>query len=379
MDQYVVDGKVAGVVTMVVKDGKIVHEHAAGFRDIESADTLEVSDLFRIASQTKAVTSVAAMILVDEGKLSLEDPLSQFIPEFANTTVATVSEHVEKGEIGYRLVPMEREITIRDLLTHTSGISYGFGPARQAFSEAGILGWYLASRDETIQETARMIANLPLTAQPGSEWVYGYSTDVLGAVVEIVSGQSLDTFFQDRIFDPLGMGDTRFFIPESRADRLVTVYGLVEGKLQRMPDGSIMQSQGEYLNGSRASLSGGAGLVSTAYDYTRFQLMLLGGGSLDGRQILSAESVTVMTTDQLGDLFDGDKDGFGLAFRIASENSGGPLPPGTFWGGGAYHSQYWIDPANNTVGIILTQLIPAAGSDILQRFKKLVYEVEEFD
>lgn len=374
MDQFVADGKVAGVVTMVVKDGKTVHEHAAGFRDVESADTLDVSDLFRIASQTKAVTSVAAMMLVEEGKLALEDPLSRFIPEFANTEVAEIDDGSDGG---YRLVPMEREITIRHLLTHTSGISYGFGPAEQAFADAGILGWYLAGRDEDIQEAARRIASLPLTAQPGSEWVYGYSIDVLGAVVEIASGQSLDQFFQERIFDPLEMADTHFFIPESKADRLVTVYGLVDGVLQRMPDGSVMQSQGQYVVGPRACFSGGAGLVSTAHDYVRFQLMLLNGGALDGQQILLAASVHEMTTDQVGALFDGNRDGFGFAFRIEGVNSDGPSPPGAYSAGGAYHSRYWIDPTNNLVGIILTQLIPAAGNDIHKRFKRLVYEVEQ--
>ncbi len=373
MDRYVADGMVAGVVTMVVKDGQIVHEHAAGFRDIESADTLKVSDLFRIASQTKAVTSVAAMMLVEEGKLALDEPLSRFIPEFANTQVAEIND-ASGG--GYQLVPMDRQITIRHLLTHTSGISYGFGPAQQAFSEAGILGWYLAGRAEDIQETARKIARLPLTAQPGSEWVYGYSIDVLGAVIEIASGQPLDRFFQERIFDRLGMNDTHFFIPESKADRLVTVYGLVDDELQRMPDGSVMQSQGEYVTGPRVCFSGGAGLVSTAHDYVRFQLMLLNGGALDGQRILLATSVDEMTTDQVGALFEGNRAGFGFAFRIEGENPDGPSPPGAYSAGGAYHSRYWIDPANNLVGIILTQLIPAAGNNIHKRFKELVYKVE---
>jgi CubicO group peptidase (beta-lactamase class C family) len=370
MERYVEAGIVAGVVTMVLKDGQSVHEHAAGFRDIESNDPLEVSDLFRIASQTKAITSVATMILIEEGKLALDDPIAKFIPEFANTPVA------EETDEGYKLVEMVGEITVRNLLTHTSGISYGWGPAMQAFEEAGILGWYFADRDESIQQAVRKIASLPLTAQPGSDWVYGYSTDVLGAVVEVASGQPLDKYFRERIFDPLGMDDTHFFIPESMSDRLVTVYGITDGRLQRMPDGSVMQSQGDYVNGPRKCFSGGAGLVSTAPDYTRFQSMLLNGGILEGHRIISSETVTKMTTDQVGDLFNRDNDEFGLAFRIYTEQSAGPEPAGTYAWGGAYHSYSWVDRQNGLVAIILTQLIPATGSDIHKQFRKLIYEVE---
>jgi CubicO group peptidase (beta-lactamase class C family) len=373
MEQYVADGRVGGVVALAVKDGEIVFEHAAGYRDIESGDSLEVDDLFRIASQSKAVTSVAAMILVEEGKLDFEDSLSEYIPEFAETPV------IEETEDGYHHVLLERPITIRHLLTHTSGLSYGWGPAEVEFQEAGVFGWYLADKDQPIQEVVKEIARLPLTVQPGTGWVYGYSTDVLGAVVEIASGRPLDEFLEERIFEPLGMHDTFFFVPEAKADRLVTVYGLVSDTLRRSPDGSVMESQGDYVEGPRRCFSGGAGLVSTAQDYMRLQLMLLNGGELDGHRILSEESVAEMTKDQAGDLYDGNGDDFGLGFRIMTDDSQGPESPGTFGWGGAYHSHYWIDPHNGLAGIILTQLLPADGSDILTKVKARIYEVARIE
>ena len=374
MDRYVAENRAAGVVTMVVKDGQIVHEHATGFRDRESSDPMEVDDLFRIASQTKALTSVATMILAEENRLSIDDPVSDYIPEFAEIRVASKTS---EEATTYTTEPARTSVTIRHLLTHTAGISYGFGPAVDEYREAGILGWYLNDQTIPIKDVAARLATLPFSRHPGEDWVYGYSTDILGAVVEIASGIPLDEFFQTRILDPLGMRDTHFHVPASKADRLVTVYGYSEEGLVRSPDGGVMQSQGQYLvtdDGPHLCLSGGAGLVSTAPDYIRLQKMLLNRGELDGVRILSSKSIDAMTTNQVGDLYDDGKRGFGLGFRIYNERSEGPEPPGAYSWGGAYHSHYWIDPSNRMVAIILTQLIPATGSDIHTRFRELVYE-----
>jgi CubicO group peptidase (beta-lactamase class C family) len=367
MEGFVEAARVAGVVTMVVQNGETIHAHAAGFRDLESADALEMTDLFRIASQSKAVTSVAIMMLREEGKLDLDDELAHYIPEFAEAKVAVETDS------GYRLEDLRTPITLRHLLTHTAGMSYGSGPAEEEYRRAGILGWYLADQERDIQEVARVLASLPLAAQPGEEYVYGYASDVLGAVIEIVSGEPLDRFFEDRILRPLGMNDTHFFVPAEKASRLVTVYGIIDGELKRMPDGSIMKSQGQYVDGPRTCFSGGAGLVSTAQDYIRLQLMLLNRGELDGVRILKPESVDEMTTNQVGTLYDAER-GFGLGFRLYTERWEGPEPPGAFSWGGAYHSHYWVDPSNDLVAIILTQLIPADGNDIRMTFRREVYQ-----
>src|SRR5690606_3149346 len=189
---YVDEGQLPGSVLLVARDGDLVYHNAVGWRDREAGDPLEVDDLFRIASQTKAIVSVAVMILQERGRLNITDPLSRFLPEFANTTVA-----VPKETGGYDVVPATRQITIRDLLTHTAGIGYGWGPAHDAWQEAGIVGWYFADRDEPIADVVSRMAALPMDAQPGSAWVYGYSVDILGVVVEKVSGQSLAEFLRE--------------------------------------------------------------------------------------------------------------------------------------------------------------------------------------
>ena len=279
LEDYVADGSLPGAVVFVLRDGAVVYEHAVGYSDAAAGTPLATDAIFRIASQTKAIVSVAVMMLQEDGALLIGDPLGKHLPAFATTTVAVARE-----DGGYDVVPTDRPVTIRDLLTHTAGISYGYGPGGDRWEEAGITGWYFADRDEPVRATVDRMAALPFQAQPGQAFVYGYSTDILGALVEEVSGQTLDDFLRSRMFEPLDMRDTHFYLPPGKEDRLATVHGHnAEGNLIRSPEGPGMNTQGEYVTGPRKSFSGGAGLLSTARDYARFLQMMLNGGTLGTR------------------------------------------------------------------------------------------------
>jgi CubicO group peptidase (beta-lactamase class C family) len=371
LTDYVKDGRLAGSVALVARRGRIAYLEAFGRRDIESDAPMASDTIFRIASQSKAVVSVAVMILQEEGRLLLSDPVGRYIPEFMKTQVA-----VPSGRDGYTVADARRPITIRDLLTHTSGIGYGGGPASDRWSTAGIGGWYFADRDEPIRATVARMASLPFDAQPGERWIYGFSVDILGAVVEAASGERLDEFLRGRIFEPLGMRDTHFYLPADKKDRLSVVYSATEAGLERAPDPGGMVGQGAYLTGPRTSFSGGAGLLSTAPDYARFLQMLLNGGELDGRRILARKTVELMTTDHLDGKAFRPGEGFGLGFSVVLDVGvrGVPGSVGEYGWGGAYHSTYWVDPQEELVVVYLSQLIPAGGIDDHARLRALVYQ-----
>ena len=370
LQTYIDDDQIAGAVALVMRRGKVVYHEAFGERDAETNARMHRDTIFRIASQTKAIVSTAVMVLQEEGELLISDPVGKYLPEFLETTVAVPSE---AGS--YDVVAAESPITIRHLLTHTSGFGYGHGIASDQWLEAGIQGWYFADRDEPIADTVARIAKLPAEAQPGEEWVYGYSTDILGALVERVSGQSLDSFLSERILTPLGMSDTHFYLPPAKRDRLAAVYAATPEGIVRAPqEGS--SGQGAYVDGPRRSFSGGAGLLATATDYARFLQMLLNGGELDGRRILGRKSVELMTADHLGDISFGEGEGFGLGFYVVEDLGvrGEPGSVGEYGWGGAYHSQYWVDPAEELVVVYMTQLIPADNRDDTGKVRTLVYQ-----
>ena len=372
MAAYAESGQLAGGVTLVTRRGQLVFLEAFGSRDIESDSPMQTDSIFRIASHTKAVVSVAIMMLQEQGALHINQPVSRYLPEFANTSVA-----VTEPDGSYRIEPARRQITIRDLLTHTAGVSYGSGPASALWKEAGIQGWYMAHHNEPIRETVKRIAALPFDGHPGERWIYGYSTDILGAVVEMASGQALDQFLQDQIFTPLLMNDTHFYLPPSKTNRLAAVYSATANGLSRAPEGSSMQSQGQYTATDRQSLSGGAGLLSTASDYGRFLQMLLNGGELDGQRLLSPKTVELMTTNHTGELphfYAGN--GFGLGFSIRRDlgSQGTPGSVGEFSWLGAYHSIYWVDPKEELVVVYLSQLIPADSIDDHIKLRNLIYQ-----
>lgn len=395
---YVAKGKLPGVVVLAARNGKIVYHQAIGMNDMEQKIPMQTTNIFRIASQTKAIVSVGIMMLQEEGKILLSDNLSKYIPEFEHTKVALpLSKQRKKGNMdANRIVKAKRQIRIRDLLTHTSGIGYGYGPAKKKWKRAGIQGWYFAHRNEPILETVKRMAKLPMEAHPGERYVYGYSTDILGAVIEVVSGQPLDVFLKERILDPLGMADTHFYLPESKASRLSVVYSQCGNKLLRAAEVGAPQfewddkekctgnnqTQGHYLNGPRVSFSGGAGLLSTSKDYAIFLQMMLNNGVYNGTRILSRKSVELMTANHL----DGDhyKDvkfpwdwgvGFGLGFSVTT-NAGdrGVLGSLNEYGwGGAYHSSYWVDPKENLIVVYFTQVAPISLDDH-QKLRNLIYQ-----
>jgi CubicO group peptidase (beta-lactamase class C family) len=371
LEDYVAEEQLAGSVTLVVRHGKIAFFEAFGHRDRASGAPMKKDTVFRIASQTKAIVSTAILVLQEEGKLLITDPVGRYLPEFMETTVA-----VQNDEGGYDVVPADRPITIRDLLTHTSGYDYGTGVAADRWAEAGIQGYYFAEWDEPVGATVARMATLPASAQPGTEFVYGYSTDILGAVVEKVANMPLDTFLETRLFRPLGMVDTWFYLPAGERGRLATVYANEDGKLSRAPEHG-WNGQGAYVDGPRKSFSGGAGLLSTAMDYARFLQMILNGGEFDGVRILSPKTVELMSADHLGeDVEFSAGQGFGLGFSVLEDlgQRGTPGSVGELGWGGAYHTSYWIDPVEELVVVYMTQLLPDGGLDDHARLRALVYQ-----
>jgi CubicO group peptidase (beta-lactamase class C family) len=367
LQRYVDENRIAGAVGLVMRDGRIVYERAVGWADKESGRRMTTDAIFRIASQTKALTSTAILMLMEEGKIGLADQVSRYIPQFAHTTVAT------RSDTGRVLVPAKRAITIRDLLTHTAGISYGndsiIAPLYSAkgLGPAAGWGWYTADKNEPICATIERLATLPFVSQPGEAYVYGYNTDILGCVVERVSGIPLDEFIRTRITKPLGMNDTFFFLPPEKRQRLATVYlSDSTDHAQRAPNGP--RGQGDYVDGPRRSFAGGAGLLSTSRDYARFLQMLLNGGELDGVRILAPKTIDLMTTNQVGTLYWSSGEGFGLAFGTTDRVGANGLTSVGSWGwGGAYGSMYRVDPKERLIMLFMIQQLPNR-TDVASRF-----------
>ena len=368
MQAYVDDGRVAGVMTMVARRGKVVHWETVGMRDLEAGDPLEPDDLFRIYSMTKPVTTVAAMILVEEGEVTLEDAVSKFIPEFADVTVLT--------DAGDRVAPAG-PITVEHLMTHTSGLTYGFfgdTPVDRLYNESGVFFSAVG-----LDDFVKRVAELPLLANPGQRWNYGVSTDVLGRIVEVVSGQPFDVFVKARILDPLGMEDTGFWVPPEKRSRFTANYNRVDGVLQIADS----PTDGQYTQ-APAWLSGGGGLTSTASDYIRFAQMLLQDGRLGDVQILASETVRMMRANRLPaslvpielGTFLSPAYGFGLGFAVLVDDDASPEPDndGVFRWAGAANTFFWIDPDTELIGMVWTQINPFAIYDIEREFQTLVYE-----
>lgn len=375
MREYADTGRIGGTVTLILRGGRVVNHSAAGWLDRESRTPMRTDAIFRAASMSKAVTSVAVVMLLEEGRLLLTDPVWKYIPAFRETTVAVPPPPGMAGTGRFGVVPAKRAITIRDLLTHTAGISYGQSLAAGQYKAAGVQGWYFADKPEPIAAVIDRLAKLPFDAQPGERFVYGFNTDILGVVIEKVSGLTLDTFFKTRIFDPLKMSDTSFFLPPEKKDRLAVVYAATaDGRLVRAPDGA--DGQGAYVDGPRACFSGGAGLLTTASDYARLLQMLLNGGELDGVRLLSPLSVELMTSNHVGTLYQDGNFGFGLGFEIVETpgKAGRPAAPGSYGWGGAYHSRYLVDPREQMVAVFFSQILPSGGLDLQDKFRVLTYQ-----
>jgi CubicO group peptidase (beta-lactamase class C family) len=373
LDRYVAENRIAGAVALVLQDGRPVYERAVGWSDREAGTRMTPTTIFRIASQTKALTSVAVLMLVEDGTITLDDPVGRYIPSFRRTSVA-----VSDGDT-LAIVPARRAITIRDLLMHTAGISYGTTGnvaamyEREGLGPAAGYGWYTADKEEPVCATMERLGSLPFVAQPGEAWVYGYSTDVLGCIIERASGEPLDEFIHARITRPLAMTDSHFYLDPAQRDRLAAVYASDSaGFIVRAPDGA--RGQGHYVDGPRRSFAGGAGMVSTARDYARFLEMVRNGGTLDGVRILAPRTVKLMTTNQAGSLYSTNGLGWSLAFEtIERFGASGMGETGSYGWGGAYGSWYRVDPAARLVIVFMIQLMPN-GTDIRQKFPTLVYQ-----
>ncbi len=367
-------GKFSGAVALVARHGDVVYHRSFGYADIASRRPMQTNSIFRIASMTKAITSVGIMMLYEQGRFQLNDPVSRFIPAFADPQV--VDSVDDAGNI-IETRAAASEIKIVDLLSHSSGIGYSFisSDVQTTYVEAGILDG-LTDKNVKLASTMNALGELPLLFDPGERFEYGLNTDVLGYLIEIVSGKPLDRFFAEEIFEPLGMSDTYFYLPDDRKDRLVTLYADVDGlRVSEGHESAIKLDNPDYpVEGARSYFSGGAGLSSTAYDYARFIQMLLNDGELDGERLLGRKSVELMRTPRIDWDDDGDGD-FGLGFEVNGDLGGageiGSL--GVYGWGGAFNTVFWIDPAEDLIAVLMTQVIPTT-SDIRGRFRTLVYQ-----
>jgi CubicO group peptidase (beta-lactamase class C family) len=371
---YVDRKEVPGVVGLIARRGKVVYHKSFGHRDVEASAPMSNDAIFRIASMTKPITSVAAMILWEEGRFQLRDPISKFLPEFSDMDIALPVEPGESTRGPYKMVKATKPIAIQHLLTHTAGLPNPYrGVARALYNEVR------ANRkpDGTIGDYVKALSKLPLNFEPGERWEYGPATDVIGRLVEVLSGMTLDAYFKDKIFRPLGMNDTHFYLPSSKVPRLAALYrpnddGRIE--LQESPD-----ENSRWVKEPRVYFSGGGGLVSTSTDYFRFHQMMLNGGELDGVRILGPRTVRLMTANHTGDMgiwLRGKGFGFGIGYSVLTDQGPSAMPSaeGTYSWGGAYCTVFWVDPVDEVIGILMTQIRPYTHLNIRQDFRTLAYQ-----
>ncbi|WP_153797868.1 serine hydrolase domain-containing protein [Foetidibacter luteolus] len=374
INEYVDKQWLAGAVTLIVKDGQVVQSAGYGYNDIAAKTPLKPDHIFRIASQTKAITSIALMMLYEEGKFMLYDPVSKFIPEFKNPVVL---DKFNEQDTTYTTIPAKREVTIKDLLTHTSGLDYasiGSKNMRAIYAKYGISSG-IGELHASLADKMKTLAKLPLANQPGEKFTYSLSTDMCGYLVELLSGMTLDEFLQKRLFAPLGMKDTYFNIPPEKHKRLAILNTEDSlGHLIKWPTDQRGISP-DYPNIGTHYFSGGAGLSSTAMDYAIFLQMLLNKGTYNGVEILAPRTVEMILQNQLGDLSIG-KNKFGLGFEIVTAKGAADEPrnEGSFAWGGYFGTNYWADPKENMVCLILTQQTPNSHGDVAAKFTSLVYQ-----
>ncbi len=379
---YSEDGRLSGVVTVVARDGKVVHLAASGHQDVEGGEPMTQDTIFRMYSMTKPVASVALMMLWEEGHFLLSTPLQQLLPEFADVQV-----HVSGSGDDMVTEAPRRPIIVRDLMTHTSGLTYTFipGPVAASYAAAGLEGSADAVPHDDLAHYVRELAKQPLVAHPGTMWNYSIGLEVAGRVVEVVSGQTFREFLKERIFDPLGMVDTDFFVPDEKLDRFAVNY-------VPTPEGGIMAMDDPETSAYRTAPKvemGGSGLVASAGDYLRFAQMLANGGELDGVRLLGRPTVALIMDNHLGsaygpspmsslnlDMGMGEGMGYGLGGYSVTDTglTGSPASPGTYGWGGAASTDFWVDPEENLVGMILTQLLPTGTYPLRPTMEVLAYQ-----
>lgn len=374
LEEAIADAQIPGAVALISRNGKIVYHKAFGFSETESQTSFKTDNIFRIASQTKAITSTAVLMLWEEGHFRLDDPISKFIPEFANSGVL---ESFNEADSSFTVSPVKKPITIRHLLSHTSGIGYGMIDGddrfRKAYAKAGIIDAFTAD-SITLEQNIPRLAQMPLHHEPGAAWTYSEGLDVLGRMVEIVSGMPFDQFLKTRIFDPLGMTDTWFYLPEDKAGRLVPVQ-VREAGIWKNFKAEGFESNFPIL-GARSYFSGGAGLSSTAKDYAIFLQMMLNKGTYNGVRLLSRTTIETLMANQIGDLWAGGPKHFGLAFEVLNERGvayGGEGGLGTFDWGGYFNTQYFADPEEQLIGILMKQTQGTNDDTTGWKFRQMVF------
>jgi CubicO group peptidase (beta-lactamase class C family) len=374
VDDLVAQKKIPGAVVYIARHGKVAYHKAWGYRDAETRDPLRKDDIFRMASQTKAVASLAVMMLWEEGKFGLDDPVSRYIPEFAKPTVLKTFNPADSS---YTTEPAGREITIRQLLTHTSGIDYaaiGHDEFKAIYAKAGVPSG-IGNDRYTIGDKMKVLAKLPLRSKPGTEFNYSLSIDVLGYLVEVVSGMPFDRFLRTRIFDPLGMNDTWFYLPKNRADRLVSLHNAESGTAVPMKDRVFDGVDPDYPRLAGTYFSGGAGLSGSIEDYARFLQLFVNGGEYNGVRLLSPKTVQLMLTNQTP----GMNTEFGLGFGLETEDNDyrSPKSVGSFSWGGAFATTYWADPKEDLVALIYTNMYNNRTVNYADRFTTFTYAAIE--
>ncbi|MCA0363672.1 MAG: beta-lactamase family protein [Bacteroidetes bacterium] len=376
LQKAITDENIPGATAIICKNGKIIYQKAFGYADVPGKIPMKTDNIFRIASMSKAITSTAVMMLWEQGKLMLDDPISRYIPEFKNPVVL---DKFRMADSSYSTVPAAREITVRHLLTHTSGIGYGVidGDERMKaiYKKAGIVDLF-TTENIKIGDNIKKLAKLPLHANPGDKYIYSEGLDVAGYLIEVVSGMPFDQFLAKNIFEPLGMSDTYFYLPNAKADRLVKVHTKTDGKWKHFTD--TFYDVDYPAKGAKAFFSGGAGLSSTAKDYATFLQMYLNGGEVNGNRILSRTTVEHIMQNQTGTLFGGEKSArdYGLAFGIINKNgvaSAGQGGEGTFDWGGYFNTAYFADPKEKIIGVLMKQTQRIGEDRTSSLFRQMVF------
>jgi CubicO group peptidase (beta-lactamase class C family) len=369
---YIDKNHLVGAVTLVVKDNQLIHYKGHGYADLASKKPMPADAIFRIMSQTKAITSLGILQLFEQGKLNLDQKISDFIPEFKNPTVL---KDFNPADSSYTTVPAKREITFRDLLTHTSGIDYtaiGSDKMKAIYAKADIPSG-LGKMNATLLAKMKVLGTLPLGHQPGEKFTYGLNTDLLGCLIEVISGKTLDAYFKAHIFDPLGMKESFFNLPEALGSRLASVYTEENGQI--IPWSPTFRNiNPNYPLDKKTYFSGGAGLSMSTFDYAIFLQMLLNGGKYNGKQIIGRRTAELMISPQLAPGLMGN-DNFGLGFLLTSEKSAElkPRNKGSFSWGGYYGTTYWADPKEKLIVLIMTQHTPNSHSDFNGKIENIIY------
>lgn len=373
-NDYVSKNYIPGAVVLIVRNGKVVYHKAYGYSDMEAKTALKKDDIFRIASQTKAITSLAVMMLFEEGKLLLDDPISKYIPEFKNPKVLN---SLNWADTTYSTIPAKSEITIRQLLTHTSGLDYaeiGSQDFKAIYAKSKIpSGIGMHSANQLLADKIKLLGSLPLKHHPGEQYTYGLNTDVLGYLVEVLSGQSLDQFFKTRIFQPLSMNDTYFYLPAEKHNRLVALHQTRAGVPKRMEPPAGKGFNPNYPNTVGTYFSGGAGLSSTIEDYAKFLQLFINKGEYNGVRLLSRKTIELMLTNQTQPPIT-MQFGLGFGLETAANDYQSIYSLGSFSWGGAFNTAYWADPKEKLIGLIYTNMYGSNTYQVNDKFKVLTYQ-----